>query len=144
MFLLLEGGHLASSICDPSDWETSSDLRTCTVDIWIDFEYNLWQGTNHLGELLQCLGQNEEVLKLKKKIFTFLLVMKRNARGFSADLQLQCLDTIVQVLLPWFLLKFCKFLLHLWRCMVKRTYRYHYLCLYFIHSFDVLSNFYLW
>lgn len=73
---------------------------------------------------------HKEVLKLKKKIFTFLLVMKRNARRFSAEVQLQCLDTIVQVLLPWFLLEFCKFLLDLWRCVVKGTYRYHYLCLY--------------
>lgn len=46
-----------------------------------------------------------------------------------AELSLPCLDIIAQVLLPWYLLKFFKFHLALWRYTVKRAYRYQYLYL---------------
>lgn len=86
------------------------------VDIWIDFEYNLGKGRNHLGLLVHSLGHYYKMCMLKKETFTFFfLVTRRNAEDFFFSWSLATMSRHICPSVVAFTQQFFKFLLDLWR-----------------------------
>lgn len=52
-----------------------TETSECGADIWIDFEYSLGKGRNHLGLLVHSLGHYYKMWKLKKETFTFFFCL---------------------------------------------------------------------